>query len=122
MGCAGGLTSPYEHCAFLLREYELSLRKRKDNYFNTKKEKEKKKIDKNVKEYRSQICDNLDKINKTSKSEIEVKKLKQLNELFQILLTEESNIYNDKKEENYEKNIQDNIQNEKIEKSITIMK
>ena len=120
MGCAGGLTSPYEHCAFLLREYELSLRKRKDNYFNTKKEIEKKKIDKNVKEYRSQICDNLDKINKTSKSEIEVKKLKQLNELFQILLTEESNIYNDKKEENYEKNIQDNSQNEKMEKEIQL--
>ena len=99
MGCGGGLKNPYEQCAFLLREYELELRKRKNNYF-TKKEREKKKIDKNVKIYKTKIYENLEKINNNLKSDIEVKKLKQLNELFQVLLTEESEIYNKKNEEN----------------------
>ena len=108
MGCGGGLKNPYEQCACLLRDYELELRKRKNNYYNVKKEREKKKIDENVKDYKNQIYENLDKINKSSKSDIEVKKLKYLNEIFQVLLTEESNIYNDKKEGENENDIQEN--------------
>ncbi len=100
MGCSGGLKTPYEQCAILLREYELILRKRKDKFYSRKDNY--KKLDKNAKEYKEKIYENLAKINNSVKSEIEVKKLKQLNELFQILLTEESQIYNDKKEEEKE--------------------
>ena len=93
------MKSPYEQCAFFLKEYELELRKRKNNYF-TKKDKEKKKIDKNVIIYKTKIYENLEKINNNLKSDLEIKKLKQLNELFQVLLTEESEIYNKKNEDN----------------------
>ena len=115
MGCGGGLINPYEQCAFLLREYELILRKRKDNILVKKGDK--KKLDKNAKIYKSKIYENLEKINKNIQSEIEVKKLKQLNELFQILLTEESEIYNNKNEEDKENNINE-IDNK--EKNINI--
>ena len=118
MGCSGGLKNPYEQCAFLLREYELELRKRKNNYF-TKKEREKKKIDKNVKIYKTKIYENLEKINNNLKSDLEIKKLKQLNELFQVLLTEESQIYNIKNEENKEN---DDIKEEKREKEVLLLK
>ena len=118
MGCGGGLKNPYEQCAFLLREYELELRKRKNNY-TSKKEKEKKKIDKNVKIYKTKIYENLEKINNNLKSDIEVKKLKQLNELFQVLLTEESEIYNKKNEENKEN---EDKKEDKKEKAILLLK
>ena len=104
MGCGNALKNPYERCAFLLREYELVLRKRKD-LFNNKKEGEQKKIDRNVKDYKTKIYENLDKINKNLKTEIEIKKLKELNQLFQVLLTEESQIYNNKNEESGENGI-----------------
>ena len=94
MGCGGGIKNPYEECAFLLREYELILQKRK-NYFNIK-EKEKRSLDNDAKQYKKIINENLNKINKNIKSEIEIRKLKELNELFQILLTEESEICDDK--------------------------
>ena len=102
MGCSGGLKTPYEECAFLLREYELILRKRKDNRYNINNS-ERKKLDKNAKSYKTKIYNNLEKINKDIKLEIEIKKLKQLNELFQVLLTEESEIYKNEKEEDKEK-------------------
>ena len=104
MGCGGGIKTPYEECAFLLREYELILRKRKDNIY-TKKEKDNNNLDKNAKYYKSTIYENLEKINNNIKSDLEAKKLKQLNELFQVLLTEESQIYNNNKKEEEENEI-----------------
>ncbi len=99
MGCSGTFKSPYEECALLLKEYEVILRKRKNN----RKGKERKKLDKNAKNYKTKIYENLEKINKNVQSELEVKKLKYLNELFQVLLTEESEIYKDKNENEKEK-------------------
>ena len=125
MGCSGGLKTPYEQCAFLLREYELVLRKRKDNFY-IKKEGDKQKLDKNAKMYKTKIYENLEKINKNIQSEIEVRKLKQLNELFQVLLTEESEIYNNKNEDDKKNNnqIKDNKENKDKDKDkeIKIMK
>ena len=120
MGCSGGLKTPYEECAFLLREYEIVLRKRKDNFYS-KKDGDKQKLDKNAKMYRTKIYENLEKINKNIQSEIEVRKLKQLNELFQVLLTEESEIYNDKNEDGKENNNQIKENKEK-DKEIKIKK
>ena len=123
MGCSGGLKTPYEECAFLLREYELVLRKRKDNFYS-KKDGDKQKLDKNAKMYRNKIYENLEKINKNIQSEIEVRKLKQLNELFQVLLTEESEIYNDKNEDGKENNnqIKENKENKEKDNEIKIKK
>ena len=71
--------------------------------------------------YRTKIYENLEKINKNIQSEIEVRKLKQLNELFQVLLTEESEIYNDKNEDGKENNNQIKENKEK-DKEIKIKK
>ncbi len=93
MGCGGALKNPYEEIAFLLREYELILKKRKNNNIE---EKERRNLDNDAKQYKKIINENLNKINKNIKSQIEIRKLKELNSLFQVLLTEESEIYDDK--------------------------
>ena len=102
MGCSFGLKTPYEECAFLLREYQFILRKRK-NYIYTKNENDKKKLDKSAKSYKEKIYENLDQINKSLKTDLEVSKLQYLNSLFQALLTEESEIYKNKKDEKNDK-------------------
>jgi hypothetical protein len=96
MGCGGGIKNPYEECAFLLREYELILKKRKNK--NNIEEKERRNLDNDAKQYKKIINENLNKINKNIKTQIEIRKLKELNALFQVLLTEESEIYDDKNE------------------------
>ena len=96
MGCGGGIKNPYEECAFLLREYELILKKRKNN--NNIEEKERRNLDNDAKQYKKIINENLNIINQNIKSQIEIRKLKELNALFQVLLTEESEIYDDKNE------------------------
>ena len=96
MGCGGGIKNLYEECAFLLREYELILKKRKNN--NNIEEKERRNLDNDAKQYKKIINENLNKINKNIKTQIEIRKLKELNSLFQVLLTEESQIYDNKNE------------------------
>ena len=86
MGCGGGIKNPYEECAFLLREYELIIKKRKDNYNNIE-EKERRSLDNDVKQYKKIINENLNKINKNIKTPLDSRKLKELNELyFNIIL------------------------------------
>ena len=97
MGCGGGIKNPYEECAFLLREYEIIIKKRKDKYNNIE-EKERRSLDNDAKQYKKIINENLNKINKNIKTPLDSRKLKELNELYQILLTEESEIYEDKNE------------------------
>ena len=102
MGCSFGLKTPYEECALLLREYQLLLRKRKDNIY-TKNVQDKIKLDNSVKSYKTKIYDNLKEIHDIVKSDLEISKLKYLNSVFQVLLTEESEIYKGKKEDKADK-------------------
>ena len=102
MGCSFGLKTPYEECALLLREYQLLLRKRKDNIY-TKNVQDKIKLDNSVKSYKTKIYDNLKEINDIVKSDLEISKLKYLNSVFQVLLTEESEMYKGKKEDKADK-------------------
>ena len=100
MGCYEKvLSTPYEKCSFLLQKYESELRKKKDNYNTIIKQKEGKKTDENIENYKIKITDYLEEINKSIKTTLEAKRLKALNELFQSLLTEESVIYGDIREE-----------------------
>ena len=80
MGCGGGIKNPYEECAFLLREYEIIIKKRKDKYNNIE-EKERRSLDNDAKQYKKIINENLNKINKNIKTPLDSRKLKELNEL-----------------------------------------
>ena len=91
MGCGCIFMTPYEKCAFLLKDYNKLIIQRK-LLINKKEIKEKKKTDKKELNYRLKIFKNLENINKKHLTNIEVEKLKQLNDLFIVLLTEESDI------------------------------
>ena len=95
MGCGCGLT-PYEECAFLLKDFNKLVIQRKD-LMTKRMIKEKKKTDGKALNYRVKIYKNLEAINNKHLSRIETQKLKHLNDLFLVLLTEESNM---KKNEN----------------------
>ena len=91
MGCGCGLMNPYEECAFLLKDFNKLVLKRKD-FMNKKMIKEKRKTDKKASNYRIKIYKNLENINKNNLTKIESQKLKHLNDLFLVLLSEESNM------------------------------
>ena len=91
MGCGCGLMTPYEECAFLLKDFNKLVIKRKELMVQ-KRIKEKKKTDNKAFNYRIKIYKHLEDINKKPLTNIEAQKLKQLNDLFLVLLTEESNM------------------------------
>ncbi len=107
MGCGCGLISPYEECAFLLKDFNKLVLQRKE--LNDKKMiDEKKKTDKKAFNFRENIKKNLEEINKKPLNRLETQKLKQLNDLFLVLLTEESNMKkNDNNSNNEEENNDD---------------
>ena len=90
MGCGCGLT-PYEECAYLLKDFNKLVIQRKE-LMSKKMIKEKKKTDKKALNFRTKIYKNLEAINNKYLTRIETQKLKQLNDLFLVLLTEESNM------------------------------
>ena len=90
MGCGCGL-NPYEECAFLLKDFNKLVLQRKA-LMDRNLIQEKRKTDNKALNYRKKIYNNLENINNKNLTRIEMKKLKQLNDLFLALLTEESNI------------------------------
>ena len=105
MGCGCGLISPYEECAFLLKDFNKLVLHRKE--LNDKKMiDEKKKTDKKAFNFRENIKKNLEEINKKPLNRLETQKLKKLNELFLVLLTEESKMK--KNNSNSSNNIEEN--------------
>ena len=105
MGCGCGLISPYEECAFLLKDFNKLVLQRKE--LNDKKMiDEKKKTDKKAFNFRENIKKNLEEINKKPLNRLETQKLKKLNELFLVLLTEESKMK--KNNSNSSNNIEEN--------------
>ena len=115
MGCGCGLISPYEECAFLLKDFNKLVLQRKE--LNDKKLiDEKKKTDKKAFNFRENIKKNLEEINKKTLNRLETQKLKQLNELFLVLLTEES-----KMKKNNSKNASNNIEENDFKNEILIM-
>ena len=90
MGCGCGL-NPYEECAFLLKDFNKLVLQRKA-LMDRNLIQEKRKTDNKALNYRKKIYNNLENINNKHLTRIEMKKLKQLNDLFLALLTEESNI------------------------------
>ena len=108
MGCACGLITPYEKCAFLLKDFNILVLQRKELIENNMVI-EKKKTDKKALNYQLNVLKNLQGINKKSLNRLETQKLKQLNELFVVLLSEESDLKknnnsNNIEEENIDKN------------------
>ena len=90
MGCSCGL-SPYEECAYLLKDFNKLVIQRK-NLMSKRMIKEKKKSDSKALNYRVKIYKNLESINNKHLTRIETQKLKQLNDLFLVLLSEESDM------------------------------
>jgi len=115
MGCGCGLISPYEECAFLLKDFNKLVLQRKE--LNDKKMiDEKKKTDKKAFKFKKNIKKNLEEINKKPLNRLETQKLKQLNDLFLVLLTEES-----KMKKNNSKNASNNIEENDFKNEILIM-
>ena len=90
MGC-GCLMTPFEECAYLLEEFNNIISKRKE-FMRKNMIIEKRKLDKKVLGFRIRIYKILEMINKNNLTKLEIQRLKELNDLFLILLTEESNI------------------------------
>ena len=110
MGCGCGLINPYEKCAFLLKDFNILVLQRKELVENNMT-KEKKKTDTKALNYQKNILNNLQEINKKSLNRIETQKLKQLNELFVVLLSEESNLKKNNNSNNIE---EDNLDKNEI--------
>ena len=91
MGCGCFLMTPYERCAFLLKDYNKLVIQRKLLIHN-KEINEKKKTDKKEHNYRVKIYKNLINLNNQPLTNLEGQKLKQLNDLFLVLLSEESDM------------------------------
>ena len=83
--------TPYERCAFLLKDYNKLVIQRK-LLINNKEINEKKKTDKKEHNYRVKIYKNLINLNNQPLTNLEGQKLKQLNDLFLVLLSEESDM------------------------------
>ena len=107
MGCGCGLLTPYEECAFLLKDFNKLVIERK-NLMVRKMIDEKKKTDKKALAYRVKLYKTLETINNRQLTPIETKKLKQLNDLFLVLLTEESNMKKNEISNNIEENANNN--------------
>ena len=107
MGCGCGL-SPYEECAYLLKDFNKLVIQRK-NLMSKRMIKEKKKSDSKALNYRVKIYKNLESINNKHLTRIETQKLKQLNDLFLVLLTEESNMKKNDNSNNIEEENNDDI-------------
>ena len=107
MGCGCGLITPYEKCAFLLKDFNLLVLQRKE-FMNKNMAIEKKKTDKEALKFHTNILKNLEEINKKQLNKLETQKLKQLNELFLVLLSEESKL---------KKNSSNNIEEENLSKN-----
>ena len=110
MGYGCGLINPYEKCAFLLKDFNILVLQRKELVENNMT-KEKKKTDTKALNYQKNILNNLQEINKKSLNRIETQKLKQLNELFVVLLSEESNLKKNNNSNNIE---EDNLDKNEI--------
>ena len=91
MGCGCSLMTPYEKCALLLKDYNNLVLQRK-LLIDNKAIIEKKKTDKMEHSYRIRIYKNLVSLNEMPLTNLEGHKLKQLNDLFLVLLSEESNM------------------------------
>ena len=102
MGCGCGL-NPYEECAFLLKDFNKLVLQRKA-LMDRNLIQEKRKTDNKALNYRKKIYNNLENINNKHLTRIEMKKLKQLNDLFLALLTEESNIKKKDASDNFYEN------------------
>ncbi len=100
MGCVGGFNKNCDKCICLLRQYGGVVKK--NNYTNN--DAEKKIIEKDSNTYKKKLNDAFEKMNKNVKYDYESKQLKELNEIYQTLLTIES-------ERNKSKIIELNINN-----------
>ena len=115
MGCGCSLMTPYEKCALLLKDYNNLVLQRK-LLIDNKEIIEKKKTDKKEHSYRIRIYKNLVSLNEMPLTNLEGHKLKQLNDLFLVLLTEES-----KMKKNNSKNASNNIEENDFKNEILIM-
>ena len=91
MGCECGFKDDYEKCQYLLEEYENLLEMEEEIQLSDKK------YDKHVQEkenIKGRIRELLESINKDANAINEIDGLQKLNEKYQNLLTEESQIKN----------------------------
>jgi len=103
MGCGCIFATPYEKCAFLLKDYNKLVLKRKNFVYN-KEYNEKKKTDKKALDYKVKIYKKIKDINNKFLTQIETEKLKHLNDLYLVLLDEESKIKSDNISNNKDNN------------------
>lgn len=87
MGCVGGFNKNCDKCIYLLRQYGGVV---KNNNYTTNNPKEKIILEKNSNFYKKKLNNALENMNKSAKYEHEYKQLKELNEIYQTLLTIES--------------------------------
>jgi hypothetical protein len=87
MGCVGGFNKNCDKCICLLREYGGVVKK---NNFTNNNDIENKAIEKNAYICKKKLNDAFEKMNKNVKYEYESKQLKELNEIYQTLLSIES--------------------------------
>lgn len=87
MGCVGGFNKNYDKCIIVLRQYGRIIQKNKDTKNN---EKEKLVLNKKANVCKMQLNEALSKMNENVKFKYESKQLKELNEMYQKLLSLES--------------------------------
>lgn len=87
MGCVGGFNKNYDKCIITLRQYGRILQKNKDKNNN---EKEKLVLNKKALACKKQLNDALTKMNENVKFGYESKQLIEINEMYQKLLSMES--------------------------------
>ena len=103
MGCVGGFNKNCDKCIYLLRQYGGLVRM---NNYTSKTPKEKLIIENNSNFYKKKINEVLVKMNNNIKYEHEYKQLKEFNEIYQNLLTIESERNKTKIEDNTDNNIE----------------
>ena len=87
MGCIGGFNKNCDKCIVQLRQYGGIIKK--NNYTN-QNPKEKLELDKKANYYKKQLNNTLQQMNNNIKYEHEYQQLKEFNEIYQTLLTIES--------------------------------
>ena len=87
MGCVGGFNKNYDKCIITLRQYGRILQKNKNK---NNSEKEKLVLNKKALVCKKQLNDALTKMNENVKFGYESKQLKEINEMYQELLSLES--------------------------------
>ena len=103
MGCVGGFNKNCDKCISLLRKYGGIV---KNNNYISKTPKEKLKLENNANFYKKQLNETLEKMNNNVKYEHEYKQLKEFNEIYQTLLTIESERNKNQIEDNTNNNIE----------------